>query len=203
MQNKLNQINTNYDSNNINMDLEMNKQYSVSYTYNSLSYENEISCEIIREYQEAFRNNKLLYISYSIMLYITHFCQTTHYLLSSLKASDEYIVKEYIRRYNSFIDFAINFNEQLENINVMLNYSYDYIFKNRPLFVKFSFLRMFIIIWNNEVLLKLTDIYSELILIDKVNSLFYTDLIREYTNQICNQMEVDNTEESNIFTIEQ
>ncbi len=180
----------------------MNKQYSVSYTFNSLSYENDISCDIVREYQEAFRNNKLLYIAYSIMLYVTHFCQTTHYLLSSLKASDEYIVKEYIRRYNSFIDFAINFNEQLENINVMMNYCYDYIFKNKPLFVKFSFLRMFIIIWNNEVLLKLTDIYSENMLVDKVNVLLYHELIQEYSSQIDNKMETDN-EQNNIYTIEQ
>lgn len=119
----------------------MNKQYSISY---SLFSENEISLDDIKAFQEGFSNNKLLYLVHSIILSVTHFCKTTFFIINHLKANDNKILLVYIRKYKEFVDFSCYFNEQMENINVMINYLYDYFFYNRPIFAKFSFLKMFV-----------------------------------------------------------
>jgi len=53
-------------------------------------------------------------------------------------------VNEYVKRYKSFVDTAIYMNDYLENLNVIVNYVYDILWKGFPSFPKFSILRFMV-----------------------------------------------------------
>ena len=137
-------INNTFESN----DLNVGKQYSMT---SSIYNDNDITIDVLREYQDKFSHNRVLFTINSIILTVTHFCKTTFYILYNLKNQDNIvIITEYIRRYKAFVDYAIFFNEEMENFNVIVNYLYDYFFKNKPIPSKFSLIRLFVS-YNNII----------------------------------------------------
>lgn len=110
---------------------------------------NNLTLDVIREYQDNFSHNRVLYVVHSIILSVTHFCKTTFYNLNSLKYhGNNLLIRDYIKRYKAFVDYTTYFNEQMENLNIIINYLYDYFFKNKPIQVKFSFIRVFVSIFK-------------------------------------------------------
>lgn len=98
------------------------------------------------ECQASFRKNRVLYVVYSMILTVTHFCRTTfNILLSNRQVKAHIFLNEYSKRFRSYIEFAAHINEQLENINVLVNYAYDSVFNEKEqIFPKFSVLRLFV-----------------------------------------------------------
>jgi hypothetical protein len=74
---------------------------------------------------------------------------------------DQLLLDEYLKRSKSYFEAAKYLDEQLENLNVVVNYIYENEFKNYPCFPKFSFYRFMVIIWNKEVLTPLVNTTNE------------------------------------------
>ena len=60
------------------------------------------------------------------------------------------LIKEYIKRFNNFIQASKYINSQCENINIVINYLDKDILKSYPHFPKFSIFRLCMKIWYNE-----------------------------------------------------
>lgn len=104
----------------------------------------DITLETIASYQESFAHNKLIYLTHSLILTITHFCRTVRNLILIYKhQKDIQFVNEYLRRYRAFIDYAIYLNGRLQNINAAINICYELLF-NKVQIPKFSILRMLV-----------------------------------------------------------
>lgn len=184
------------------IDNDLNKKYS------EVKFNNEenLTLDIIKEYQEFNCNNKLLFLIHSLILSITHFCKTTYYMIYNNKNSNSFIfLNEYIKRYKSYVDFATYMNTKLENINVSINYLYDYFYKYRDGYAKFTILRMFVsliilliklnilfiyncafikmLIWNKEVTSRLKNLSSDNLIIEKLSTLIYEELAHGYNVQ--------------------
>lgn len=111
---------------------------------NHTSY--EITPRLELECQASFRKNRILYTVYSIVLTVTHFCKTTcNVLLSNKQIKAHLFLTEYGKRFKSYVEFATYLNENLENLNVIVNYAYDTIFNDKDqVYPKFSVLRLFV-----------------------------------------------------------
>lgn len=121
---------------------DLNKKFSESVLTNNTD---DLNLDVINDRQELFSSNRVIFLTNSIILTVTHFCRTTYNIINSSRAAEAHVfLNEYSRRYKAYIDYAIYLNEELENLNVVINYLYDYFFKQRPVFSKFSFLRMLV-----------------------------------------------------------
>ena len=97
--------------------------------------------------------NPLLFIVKLISITITLFCRETMCYLNSKYNINRNVelIKEYIKRFNNFVQASKYINSQCENINVVMNYLDKDILKNYPHFQKFSIFRLCLKIWFNEM----------------------------------------------------
>jgi hypothetical protein len=75
-------------------------------------------------------------------------------------------------------------NDFLENLNVIINYCYEYFNPNVEHYPKFSVLRMMITIWNREVLFKLKDNFENNLVVEnllKVYEKYLKKTINDFT----------------------
>lgn len=141
--------------NSYNMIMEME---SVNSGHEKIPDNKKIFClnkSTIKALQEDKSSNRLLFIINSIYLTIVHFCKTSRelikysYSLSEYHKKPEIFVDEYLKRYKAFIDVSIYLNDYLENLNVIMNYTYEYFWENYQTFPKFSILRLMVILIYN------------------------------------------------------
>ena len=80
-----------------------------------------------------------------------NFCEFSYSYIKKYKYDKILFLNEYSKRYRQYVDVAIHINNYLENLNVLINYIYEHFFniKYNP---KFSFFRLFIKMWNKELL---------------------------------------------------
>ena len=128
----------------------------------SLNIKNDISeCKEIIISDDIINNlldkeeNPLFYIVKLIAITITIFCRETMCHLNSIYHSNNNkyaeIIKEYIKRFNNFVQASKYINSQCENINVAMNYLDKDILKTYPHFPKYSIFRLCIKIWYIEM----------------------------------------------------
>ena len=129
----------NNDSLNIKTELKEYKEITIS---------NDIIDNLLNK-----EENPLLYIVKLIAITITLFCRETICYLNSKYNINRNVesIKEYIKRFNNFVQAAKYINSQCENINVAMNYLDKDILKNYPHFQKFSIFRLCLKIWYNEM----------------------------------------------------
>ena len=123
-----------------------------------------ISDDIINNLLEK-EENPLLYTVKLISITITVFCRENMcYLNSTFKENKNVeLIKEYIKRFNNFVQVAKYINSQCENINIVMNYLDKDILKNYPHFPKFSIFRLCLKIWYTEMCSVLTEDNSSLL----------------------------------------
>jgi hypothetical protein len=113
-----------------------------------------ISDDIINNLLDK-EENPLFYIVKLIAITITIFCRETMCHLNSIYHSNNNkyaeIIKEYIKRFNNFVQASKYINSQCENINVAMNYLDKDILETYPHFPKFSIFRLCIKIWYVEM----------------------------------------------------
>jgi hypothetical protein len=113
-----------------------------------------ISDDIINNLLDK-EENPLFYIVKLIAITITIFCRETMCHLNSIYHSNNNkyaeIIKEYIKRFNNFVQASKYINSQCENINVAMNYLDKDILDTYPHFPKFSIFRLCIKIWYVEM----------------------------------------------------
>jgi hypothetical protein len=149
--------------------------------------ENKIKLSKFRWYQtisvdlETMETDPLVYILHLISQKFTLFCQMTFsYLIEeSLKENQSHYANEYIKRYKAYVDAAININEQLENLNVLVNTLYEDMFPGMPCNPKFSIYRLMINMWNQEVLSKLINSEDERCNLISICSNYFRQYIRK------------------------
>lgn len=113
----------------------------------------KITIDFIKE-QLANEANILFFILKCLCMTLMFHCQyTMTYLYHSFHSIDNpnILLSEYLKRYKNYVETAIDLNDQLENVNVAMNYLYESFFSNYPSFPKFSIFRMCMLIWNNEM----------------------------------------------------
>lgn len=116
-------------------------------------------------------DNIVLFILKILFLTLEHYCLMSYnYLIrqkpnknntfnnvfitsSSQTDDDEEFLQKYYMRYKNYSETAIEFNDRYKHINIIVNYIYEQF--NTFNFPKFSLLRMFMIIWHNDVTRKL------------------------------------------------
>jgi hypothetical protein len=129
-------------------------------------------------------NNSVLYLLNSIVLSLTYFCKLNYMMICKYSYNDGLYMDSYIKRYKNFVESAIYLNEIFENLNVLVNYLYESLFKGCPGRPKFSIYRMMIIIWNREVNNRLTDLKNDKNLINTslrtLRKLLTTDINKSY-----------------------
>lgn len=104
----------------------------------------ELNKEILEEKQSS---NKpvVIFILNSIILTLTHFCKSSFHFLNSIRGAEpKVLLNEYYKRYAAYLDAAITMNASLENLNVVVNYCYEYIFTGANNSPKFSIFRLFV-----------------------------------------------------------
>ena len=106
-------------------------------------------------YEEVLQMNNdsddILNVILLVIKTIHNFCEFSYSYIKKYKYDNVLFLNEYSKRYRHFVDIAIHINNYLENLNVIINYLYEHFFniKYNP---KFSFFRLFIKMWNKEVL---------------------------------------------------
>ena len=97
--------------------------------------------------------NPLLYIVKLISITISLFCREAMCYLNSIynENNNSELIKEYIKRFNNFVQASKYINSQCENINIAINYLDKDILKDYPHFQKFSIFRLCIKIWYTEM----------------------------------------------------
>ena len=98
-------------------------------------------------------DNPLFYIIKLISITITIFCREAMCYMNSLYNENRNVelIKEYIKRFNNFVQASKYINSQCENINIVINYLDKDILKSYPHFPKFSIFRLCMKIWYNEM----------------------------------------------------
>jgi hypothetical protein len=97
--------------------------------------------------------------------------------------NDLLIMNEYIKRYKAYVDSSISMNQYLENLNVIINYVYDFTFSSRECKMnkegapKFSIFRMMIGLWNNEVFEKIN---SRISFAERITNIYENYLTKEF-----------------------
>ena len=161
-----------FKNNNINFNDSFNEEEK-DIIYNKF-INNDKSLNInndIQEYKEFILNEKIidnllnkeenpiLYLVKLIYLTIAIFCKETMCYLNTTydKNNSSQLIKEYIKRFNNFIQAAKYINKRCENLNIVLNYLDKDILKTYPHFPKFSIFRLCIKIWYIEMSTILTE----------------------------------------------
>lgn len=140
------------------------------------------------EMENSSDNHAIINVLIGIYKHIIYFCKHSfNYILKygnkseeGSQVNDQYFFDEYIKRYKSFTDAAIHINEQLENLNVLVNYLYESNFQNFSCFPKFTVYRLCMTVWFQEVLTPLANGQSDLC--GKLLKLFKAYLTKAITN---------------------
>ena len=201
--NMLNNLDNNYSFglNNINNNSSLNGRDSFSEEEKDSIYQqfinNDLSLDIkneLKEYKEIIisndvinnllnkEENPILYIVKLIAITITIFCRETICYLNTIynENNNAELIKEYIKRFNNFVQASKYINSQCENINIAMNYLDKDILKNYPHFQKFSIFRLCLKIWYIEMCSVLTqDNCSLLSKIKKSTLKLFSDFICE------------------------
>ena len=126
----------------------------------SLNIKNDLTeCKEITITDDVINNlldkedNPLFFTIKLISITITLFCRETMCYLNSIynDNNNAEIIKEYIKRFNNFVQASKYINSQCENINISINYLDKDILKTYPHFQKFSIFRLCIKIWYSEM----------------------------------------------------
>jgi hypothetical protein len=142
------------------------------------------SSKIIEDYQIK-NSNHILCLLHSIVLTMVHFCKLSFQYIIKYQNDEKFFLDSFIKRYQSYVEAAIYINENLENINVVVNYLYETLFKDYPNNPKFSIYRLMIIIWHREVTTPLTDLKNKNNLISLTLKMFKRKFLSEI-NKIYN-----------------
>ena len=98
-------------------------------------------------------NNPLFYIIKLIAITAIIYCKETmrHLNIMDNLNDKEKIIKEYIKRFNNFIQAAKYINTRCQNLNVVINYLDKEILTDYPHFPKFSIFKLCLKIWFSEM----------------------------------------------------
>ena len=98
-------------------------------------------------------NNPLFYIIKLIAITAIIYCKETmrHLNIMDNLNDKEKIIKEYIKRFNNFIQAAKYINTRCQNLNVVINYLDKEILIDYPHFPKFSIFKLCLKIWFSEM----------------------------------------------------
>lgn len=142
--------------------------------------------------------NPVLYIVKLISITIILFCRETmcHLNLIYNENNCAVLIKEYIKRFNNFIQASKIIDSQCENINVVMNYLDKDILKNYPHFQKFSIFRLCLKIWYIEMSSNLTEDNCSLLTKIKNSSL---KLFSEFLEEDLSNMKINNSFQSFLF----
>ena len=103
--------------------------------------------------------NPILYLIKLISLTLIIFCKESMCYLNSTydEKNNGQIIKEYIKRFNNYIQAIKYINNQCKNLNIVMNYLDKDIIKTYPHFPKFSIFRLGLKIWYSQMSLILTE----------------------------------------------
>ena len=157
----------------INNDIKNNEEYNIN--------------EIIIDKLLSKENNPILYIVKLIAITITLYCKETMRHLNIINNSNnkEKIIKEYIKRFNNFIQAAKYINTKCQNLNIVINYLDKEILTNYPHFPKFSIFKLCLKIWYGEMSSILSNDKSSVLTKIKNNII---KIFEEYTNEDLNNI---------------
>jgi hypothetical protein len=137
-------------------------QNPLNFILNSIFSKISIFCKFSYEYIKKYQNN-----NNNTTFQNSNSSDNINHIL------DQLLLDEYLKRSKSYFEAAKYLDEQLENLNVVVNYIYENEFKNYPCFPKFSFYRFMVIIWNKEVLTPLINTTDEnLNILSKIQKMY-------------------------------
>ncbi len=142
--------------------------------------------------------NPVLYIVKLISITIILFCRETMCHLNSIYNEDNSaeLIKEYIKRFNNFVQASKCIDSQCENVNVVMNYLDKDILKDYPHFQKFSIFRICLKIWYTEMSSILTEDNCSLLSKIKNSSL---KLFSEFLEEDLSNMKINSSFQSFLF----
>ena len=175
----------------------------------SLHIENElkeykeiaISEDIINNLLDK-EENPILYIVKLISITITLFCRENICYLNCIFNENKNVelIKEYIKRFNNFVQAATYINKQCENINIVFNYLDRDILNNYPHFPKFSIFRLCMKIWYTEMSSILTEDNNSLLTKIKNSTL---ELFSQFIYEDLTNFKINNSFQSFLFNSNQ
>lgn len=110
----------------------------------STTYTDNFTAKLEDNLNKISRNHHLLGLLNSIVLSLTYFCKISLQYIMKYQHNHHLFLDCFIKRYKAYVDAAIHFNEQMENLNVLVNYCYETIFKDYPKDPKFSIYRLMV-----------------------------------------------------------
>ena len=175
----------------------------------SLHIENElkeykeiaISEDIINNLLDK-EENPILYIVKLISITITLFCRENICYLNCIFNENKKVelIKEYIKRFNNFVQAATYINKQCENINIVFNYLDRDILNNYPHFPKFSIFRLCMKIWYTEMSSILTEDNNSLLTKIKNSTI---ELFSQFIYEDLTNFKINNSFQSFLFNSNQ
>ena len=168
-----------FDINNVNNNTKKNFDFSIKDKIDDLIFNDQL----INEYLSN-EKNELFHIIKCISLTCSNFCEfTMNFLYTSYSDNKYSFIKEYDKRYKNYVDCAFEFNNRLENINVVINILYESFYYSYPKFPKFSIFRLMMNIWYS----KITCIINEKN--ESILSYLKTSIISIFSNYISNDLD--------------
>ena len=131
--------------------------------------------------------NPLFYIIKLIATTAILYCKEAMRSLNVLNNPNdkEKIIKEYIKRFNNYIQAAKYINTRCQNLNIVINYLDKEILSDYPHFPKFSIFKLFLKIWFCEICSVLANDNCSVLSKIKNNLI---KLFEEYTNNYLNNI---------------
>ena len=152
----------------------------INFEQNFSEYFNEIYRDRIINKQ----GNPLITLLITLYLSISFFCMFQYLEIINCKNYDFLLLDNFIKRYKSFVDGAININNNLENLNVIINLIYEELFNGSKSFEpKFSIYRLMLILYNRLIINPLTDETQNKNII-KITSHLYDIYLKEELRKI-------------------
>ena len=168
-----------FDINNVNNNTKKNFDFSIKDKIDDLIFNDQL----INEYLSN-EKNELFHIIKCISLTCSNFCEfTMNFLYTSYSDNKYSFIKEYDKRYKNYVDCAFEFNNRLENINVVINILYESFYYSYPKFPKFSIFRLMMNIWYS----KITCIINEKN--ESILTYLKTSIISIFSNYISNDLD--------------
>ena len=171
-----------YNNNNLNDSFD-EKQKEILYNKFIKKDESLLINNDFDEKKEFIISEKIIEIFLSLII----FCKETMCHLNVIydEKKSENLIKEYIKRFNNFIQAAKYINTQCQNLNLVTNYLDKEILMGYPHFPEFSIFRLCLKIWYSEMSSILTEDNTSLLTKIKKSliKLFY-----DYTNEDFNNI---------------
>ena len=149
--------------------------------------------EIYKERIGNKKGNPLITLLITLYLSISFFCMFQYLEIINCKNYDFLLLDNFIKRYKSFVDGAININNNLENLNVIINLIYEELFNgSKSIEPKFSIYRLMLILYNRIIINPLSDETQNKNII-KITSNIYDIYLKEELRKIeyCNKNKSD------------